>query len=90
MLRRGGLAISSSRKALEKLADYLQREGADDLHIVIERTGWTRGAFVLPTGEIIGKQIANMPSADRFSGSSSSRVLSSDSGARSPKLIVVF
>ncbi|MDH6150512.1 MULTISPECIES: DUF927 domain-containing protein [Paraburkholderia] len=60
MLRRGGLAISSSRKALEKLADYLQREGADDLHIVIERTGWTRGAFVLPTGEIIGKQIANM------------------------------
>ncbi|WP_250489897.1 DUF927 domain-containing protein [Caballeronia sp. INML2] len=57
LLRRGGLAVSSSRKALEKLADFLQTQGADDLHHVTARGGWQHGAYVLPDGTVIGKPV---------------------------------
>jgi len=55
LLRRGGLAVSSSRRSLEMLANFLQTQGADDLHHVTARGGWQHGAYVLPDGTVIGK-----------------------------------
>lgn len=57
-LRERGLAISTSRVALEKLAGYLQTEGSDELHFVTERGGWTQGAYILPNGEVLGEPSA--------------------------------
>ncbi|GAB2902793.1 DUF927 domain-containing protein [Microvirgula curvata] len=54
-LRAGGLAHSPRRAALEHLALYLQREGATTLHHVTERGGWRNGAYILPSGEVIGE-----------------------------------
>ncbi|MCG9031809.1 DUF927 domain-containing protein [Laribacter hongkongensis] len=53
-LRARGLAVSSNRAALERLAMYLQLEGRQDLHHVTERGGWRNGAYVLPSGEMLG------------------------------------
>ena len=53
-LRARGLAVSSNRAALERLAMYLQLEGRQDLHHVTERGGWRNGAYVLPSGEVLG------------------------------------
>ncbi|MCG9100298.1 DUF927 domain-containing protein [Laribacter hongkongensis] len=53
-LRAKGLAVSSKRAALEQLALYLQLEGRQDLHHVTERGGWRNGAYVLPSGEVLG------------------------------------
>ncbi|MCG8994147.1 DUF927 domain-containing protein [Laribacter hongkongensis] len=53
-LRAKGLAVSSKRTALEQLALYLQLEGRQDLHHVTERGGWRNGAYVLPSGEVLG------------------------------------
>ncbi|MCG9116226.1 DUF927 domain-containing protein [Laribacter hongkongensis] len=53
-LRAGGLAVSSKRTAQEQLSLYLQLEGRQDLHHVTERGGWRNGAYVLPSGEVLG------------------------------------
>ncbi len=58
-LRAGGLAVSSRRTTLEHLAMYLQTEGKTTLHHVTERGGWRNGAYLLPSGEVIGT--ANPP-----------------------------
>lgn len=55
ILRAGGLAMESNRKALERLAGWLQVGGEDTMHAVIHRGGWNLGAYVLPSGEIIGQ-----------------------------------
>jgi putative DNA primase/helicase len=55
MLRERGLAIATSRAALEKLSGYLQTEGSDELYFVTECGGWTHGAYILPSGEVLGK-----------------------------------
>jgi phage/plasmid primase-like uncharacterized protein len=57
-LRERGLAIATSRAALEKLSGYLQTEGSDELHFVTESGGWTHGAYVLPSGEVLGEPSA--------------------------------
>lgn len=59
-LRRGGLAIAPSRKAQERLSEYLQTQGSDEFHRVVERGGWMHGAYVLPTGQIIGNPTERM------------------------------
>ncbi|MDW3681623.1 DUF927 domain-containing protein [Cupriavidus sp. CV2] len=61
ILRERGLAIATSRAALEKLSGYLQTEGSDELYFVTESGGWTHGAYILPSGEVLGK-----PSAPLF------------------------
>jgi len=53
-LRAGGLAVSPRRPMQEHLAMYLQTEGANHLHHVTNRGGWRNGAYVLPSGEVIG------------------------------------
>lgn len=55
ILRAGGLAIASSRRAQERLAGWLQIEGDDTMHAVSHRGGWNLGAYILPSGEIIGE-----------------------------------
>lgn len=55
MLREGGLVITTRRSDLEKLSEYLQTGGSDELHFVTETGGWTHGAYVLPNGEVLGK-----------------------------------
>jgi len=55
ILRAGGLAMASSRRPLEHLAAWLQTGGEDLMHTVSHRGGWNLGAYVLPSGEIIGK-----------------------------------
>jgi putative DNA primase/helicase len=46
---------------LEKLSGYLQTAGCDELYFVAETGGWTHGAYILPSGEVLGK-----PSAPLF------------------------
>jgi len=53
-LRSRGLALSPNRRTLENLALYLQTRGSDEMHHVTERGGWTHGAYLLPSGELIG------------------------------------
>lgn len=61
ILRAGGLALATSRRALEYLAAWLQTGGGDTMHTVSHRGGWNLGAYVLPSGEVIGQ-----PSAPLF------------------------
>ncbi|WP_426344241.1 DUF927 domain-containing protein [Pseudoduganella sp. R-32] len=58
MLRERGLAIATTRAALEKLSGYLQTEGSDELYFVTESGGWTHGAYVLPNGKVLGTPTA--------------------------------
>lgn len=53
-LRAGGLAVASRRPTQEHLAMYLQTEGSTRLHHVTSRGGWRNGAYILPSGEVIG------------------------------------
>lgn len=55
LLRAGGLAIAPSRRAQEQLAAWLQMDGEDLMHAISHRGGWNHGAYVLPSGEVIGK-----------------------------------
>jgi len=55
MLREGGLVITTRRSDLEKLSEYLQTGGSDELHFVTESGGWTHDAYILPNGEVLGK-----------------------------------
>ncbi|QEL56607.1 DUF927 domain-containing protein [Chromobacterium paludis] len=55
MLRDAGLAISSRRGLQERLAEYLQTDGDNTLHRVTERGGWQHGAYILPSGEVLGQ-----------------------------------
>lgn len=58
-LRNGGLAVSPNRKRLEILADWLQRDGPDDMYSITGSGGWILGAYILPSGEILG--VPNKP-----------------------------
>ncbi|WP_348944014.1 DUF927 domain-containing protein [Chitinibacter sp. FCG-7] len=55
LLNSKGLAVSSNRRAREKLADYLHTEGDTTRYAITQQSGWQYGAFVLPTGEVIGE-----------------------------------
>lgn len=58
LLRAGGMAVSSSRAARERLSNWLQKENRHMRYEIASMTGWQHGAFVLPTGEIIGESRA--------------------------------
>lgn len=53
-LREGGLALSSSKRQMERLADWLQTHGSDEMYTVSNCGGWVLGAYVLPSGELLG------------------------------------
>ena len=53
-LRTRGLAMAVGRRPLEHLANWLQTGGEDLMHAVSHRGGWNLGAYVLPSGEVIG------------------------------------
>ncbi|QZA82559.1 DUF927 domain-containing protein [Deefgea piscis] len=55
LLNSKGLAVSSSRANKERLADYLQTQGSTERYTIVQQSGWQCGAFVLPTGEVIGE-----------------------------------
>lgn len=55
VLRAGGLAMSPNRRAQEHLASWLQTGGEDLMHTISHRGGWNLGAYVLPSGELIGE-----------------------------------
>lgn len=54
LLNSKGLTVASGRAAREKLADYLQIQGGQTRYLIANQSGWKCGAFVLPTGEVIG------------------------------------
>ncbi|MBV8270950.1 MAG: DUF927 domain-containing protein [Cupriavidus sp.] len=53
-LRNLGLAVASQPAARHRLAYFLQKGGDTQWHEIVAMTGWQCGAFILPTGEIIG------------------------------------
>lgn len=54
-LRAGGLALAPGRRQQDALAYWLQKHGSDEMHVVCNRGGWNFGAYVLPSGELIGE-----------------------------------
>lgn len=52
--RGGGLFIAPSRRAQEHLASWMQTGGDDLMHAISHRGGWNNGAYILPSGEVIG------------------------------------
>lgn len=55
IFRAGGMAMSPNRRAQEHLASWLQTGGENLLHTITHRGGWNLGAYVLPSGEMIGE-----------------------------------
>ncbi|EAB9444826.1 DUF927 domain-containing protein [Salmonella enterica subsp. diarizonae] len=53
-LRGRGVAITTSAHLLNKLAEYLQRQGERTVWEVTSTAGWHCGAYVMPDGEVIG------------------------------------
>ncbi|MBL0878667.1 DUF927 domain-containing protein [Serratia ureilytica] len=53
-LRGRGVAITTSANLLNKLAEYLQRQGERTVWEVTSTAGWHCGAYVMPDGEVIG------------------------------------
>ncbi|EAP7665168.1 DUF927 domain-containing protein [Salmonella enterica] len=54
-LRGRGVAITTSAHLLNKLAEYLQRQGERTVWEVTSTAGWHCGAYVMPDGEVIGE-----------------------------------
>lgn len=54
-LRARGLAVSTNKRHQELLADYLQTNGSEIIYRVTNEGGWRDGAYLLPSGEMIGK-----------------------------------
>ncbi|ECR8550624.1 DUF927 domain-containing protein [Salmonella enterica] len=53
-LRGRGVSITTQSQLLNRLAEYLQREGERTVWEVTSTAGWHCGAYVMPDGEIIG------------------------------------
>ena len=49
-----GITIHAGRRKRELLADYLQGEGSRDNWHITARAGWHEGAYILPSGEVLG------------------------------------
>ena len=55
LLRSGGLALAPGRREQDCLASWIQTGGEDLMHSISHRGGWNHGAYVLPSGEVIGE-----------------------------------
>ena len=54
-LQSHGITIKAGRKKRERLADYLQGEGKNTRWQLAKTAGWHEGAYILPSGEILGE-----------------------------------
>lgn len=59
-LRQQGLKIANSSTLRNYLADHLQLSGNRQKWTITHTTGWKNGAYILPSGEIIGKPTTPM------------------------------
>ncbi|SMG61811.1 DUF927 domain-containing protein [Cedecea sp. NFIX57] len=55
LLKGRGLSVSAQRHRLELLADYLMMHGSKKLWHITPSGGWCHGAYILPSGEIVGE-----------------------------------
>lgn len=55
VLKGRGLSVSAQRHRLELLADYLMMHGSKQIWHITPAGGWCNGAYILPSGEIIGE-----------------------------------
>ena len=53
-LQSHGITIKAGRKKREHLADYLQGEGKNTRWQLAKTAGWHGGAYILPSGEVLG------------------------------------
>ena len=53
-LQSHGITIKAGRKKRERLADYLQGEGKNTRWQLAKTAGWHSGAYILPSGEVLG------------------------------------
>ena len=53
-LQSHGITIKAGRKKRERLADYLQGEGKNTRWQLAKTAGWHDGAYILPSGEVLG------------------------------------
>lgn len=58
--RNRGIAVTPNKRLQEHLAQYLQSEGSNDVWHITYRVGWHGGAYILPSGEIIGDNPENI------------------------------
>jgi len=56
-LRGRGVAITTTSHLLNRLAEYLQRQGERTVWEVTSTAGWHCGAYVMPDGEVIGEPV---------------------------------
>lgn len=54
-LQSHGITIKAGRKKRERLADYLQGEGKNTRWQLAKTAGWHGGAYILPSGEVLGE-----------------------------------
>ena len=54
-LQSHGITIKAGRKKRERLADYLQGEGKNTRWQLARKAGWHGGAYILPSGEVLGE-----------------------------------
>lgn len=54
-LQSHGITIKAGRKKRERLADYLQGEGKNTRWQLAKTAGWHSGAYILPSGEVLGE-----------------------------------
>lgn len=56
-LQSHGITIKAGRKKRERLADYLQGSGKNTRWQLARKAGWHGGAYILPSGEILGEAV---------------------------------
>lgn len=53
-LKAGGMLVTTKTGLKAILADHLQRSGKRDMWLIAGATGWQRGAYIMPDGEVLG------------------------------------
>lgn len=63
ILQGKGITIYAGRAKHEHLADYLQTQGSKTPYHITKKTGWYKGAYILPNGESIAQDKQEAPKA---------------------------
>lgn len=66
-----GLTVYSGRAKREFLADYLQTQGSRAHFHIVNQSGWHKGVYVLPNGEIISPHTSEPPPRIIYNGDKS-------------------
>ncbi|WP_455518436.1 DUF927 domain-containing protein [Neisseria cinerea] len=72
-----GIDILSGKVKRERLSDYLQTQGGGDIYTITDRAGWHGNAYILPNGETINAEGANI----LYNGDTSQREGYTESGS---------